>query len=542
MFKALFANVLGVYENSSLEIREKARIILIIDLILGGFLIIDAIILFFTLEDIGLLVAGILMVTCVIFVIAVFLLKKGRFIWASNINLVVAFIAIYLSLFIKPIDRITAVYESGFHLMFVLIECCLIGYTLYQPIVLTVASILANIGIYLYMPLAAGGDAMAGLANVISINTLMAVCGVFACLIFIVTRKIIRIAETEAGANKRRFQELQSIIVTSKEGFKVGEELMESTNEIINDIRNASGELKEIISEVVDMSTTLRESREATDRIGQSQASVKNNIAEQNSAILETSSSIDEMIASINNISRVSQEKKKVVSEFAGFAKEGEEQVTASNLSIEDVSNSSKNIIDLLKVILKISAKTNLLSMNAAIEAAHAGEYGKGFSVVASEIKKLAEDTNRNTKTISANVKKSVTDTEKAVDLNRKLGGFFQSIISGVNDTMETFDEIISGLSELAGGSTEITQSTVHLKELTATLIDSLDRMEEYVHGSGTVFGKFTGLFGRIENRIGRIDNTFEGVSGKLARFGSLGKRNIEQIQLLDTEIERLKA
>ncbi|MBN1412593.1 MAG: hypothetical protein JW969_17220 [Spirochaetales bacterium] len=510
------------------------------DLILISFCVVDTLFL----AGSGLtdpLIYLLMFVTAFVFFIALVVLKQGKFVWASNINIVMSFVAMNAGIWLSPTTQITELYKAGFFLSFVLIEACLIGYTLYQPLFLTIAGSIGIILVYIFIPPDPATTLDSSLNAMAPTLVLYAIAGAFACIIFNVMQKTVTIAEKESAENKRRFDELEAVVVTSKQGFRIGEQLLSFSEEIVKSVGEITGHLNSMKSEVENLSNGLQNSKDATDQINKAQESVKSNLSDQNSAVIETSSSMNEIISSIGNLSRVSQEKKNKMAELADMAKEGEDQINTSIQSIEEVARSSKSAMDLLKVIMNVSAKTNLLSMNAAIEAAHAEEFGKGFSVVASEIKKLAEETNQNTKVISGNIKKNLSDTEKAVDINKKVGDFFHEIIGGVSAIVVTLDEIITGLSELAGGSQEITHSTVHLKDITEDLNESLHVMGDFIANSSQVFGNIVNVFSQIRTEIEAIDGIASLISEKLSTFRELGRENISHIKMIDTEIERLK-
>ncbi|MEM7184728.1 MAG: methyl-accepting chemotaxis protein, partial [Spirochaetota bacterium] len=158
------------------------------------------------------------------------------------------------------------------------------------------------------------------------------------------------------------------------------------------------------------------------------------------------------------------------IDESYQFVKSGKNVVVHSENTMSSIKSSTKEINNILSIINEIADKTSLLSLNASIEAARAGEHGKGFSVVASEIAKLAESTTANTRQIE----KSIANTTTAVEAGGKgmdeLSSIFTEITSNTSTLREQSSHMQQSLNEQVNTAQIVSQGIIELMDLAAKL------------------------------------------------------------------------
>ncbi len=190
------------------------------------------------------------------------------------------------------------------------------------------------------------------------------------------------------------------------------------------------------------------------------QANVVSAAAEEVSKNIESvSASTDEMSVSIRSISRDASEASTVVANAVNV-------VNATRNTVEKLGVSSLEIDSVIKVITSIAEQTNLLALNATIEASRAGDAGKGFSVVANEVKELAKQTAKATEEIGHKISAIQTNTKEAVSaINQinvvisKISDISITIASAMEEQAATANEISRNISEIAKGGVEISQN-----------------------------------------------------------------------------------
>ncbi len=284
---------------------------------------------------------------------------------------------------------------------------------------------------------------------------------------------------TDARAAKRapRAKEMTAALpLLSRDMEMTGGALERTFDEFVRLVAGQSEGIGAIVSATEEQKTAVKNASAVIEETVRSLDSISTNIENQSAAVSQLSSTIEEMTASIKSIAAVGRKAGELAKNLSQKAHSGGTAVSGTIDAIQSVRGFSEQIAEIVTMITDIAGRTNLLSMNAAIEAAHAGDAGKGFAVVAGEIRKLAENATESAEQISRLVKSVVRTINEAFDTGAQAVDRFGEIREDVEQTKSVVTEISGATEEQTRGTDEILKATSSLVAVSEGMRDAVAR------------------------------------------------------------------
>ncbi len=307
-----------------------------------------------------------------------------------------------------------------------------------------------------------------------------------------------------------------------------------STEETSASVEEISSNLSAIGSQIEALNNNISDTAASIEEISRNIQSMDDRITDQSSMVEESSAAIIQMITSLGNVSRIAEGKRATTRALTEVAGKGKVHIGETAVAFKSVVNHINQIQEMASAINNIASQTNLLSMNAAIEAAHAGEAGRGFSVVAEEIRKLADSASLSSRSISQLIKDitgAIMETDRNVTTTTEA---FDEIAADVNDTVNAFTEIEHSVSELNTGGRQILEATNRINDITAGIRDG---SAEIKSSTGLMLQGST-LIREISRQV--RDGMDESLIGVREILGSM-EQMVEMTGELDTVVGQLK-
>ena len=334
---------------------------------------------------------------------------------------------------------------------------------------------------------------------------------------------------------------IRAVGANSESMEEIGNELASNMVETASAINEISANIEGVKQQAMTQAASVTETASTIEEIVRTIKQLNGSIEMQAESVSQSSASIEQMVANIASITKTLENTDSVIKKLALATGDGKETVVTANTVTQKIAEESGGLLEASSVIQHIASQTNLLAMNAAIEAAHAGEAGKGFAVVADEIRKLAEDSATQGKAITATLKVLSGEIETLSDSSKTAEEKFNAIFNLSEQVKSMSDRLTEAMREQENGSREVLTAIKDINMVTIEVSDGSAEMLKGGEGVAEEMQKLNDLTRIITDGMNEMAEGAVQINNAVQEVNEITQKNKQSIESLVTEVNKFK-
>ena len=321
----------------------------------------------------------------------------------------------------------------------------------------------------------------------------------------------------------------------------VGSDLSSNMEETAAAIRQIGGNVMNVKEKAITQSASVTETVATVEQINGKLNRLVQGIETQTENISESTAVITHMAENTVRISKTLEESNALIKTVYGQTKLGKDGARTANEVVTQIAERSEALLEASQVIQNIASQTNLLAMNAAIEAAHAGEAGKGFAVVADEIRKLAEESNTQGKQIGVVIKESTEIIGRLTEAGAQAEKTFIDVYESVSKISEKEDSIVQVMYEQETNGKQVLEAIKKINDVTAEVSSGSAEMLEGGNQIAVEMRKLADITRETTDSMNEIASGAEQITNAVEEVNEITQKNKVSIENLANEVGKFK-
>ena len=334
---------------------------------------------------------------------------------------------------------------------------------------------------------------------------------------------------------------IKQVGVNSNTMEEIGTELASNMTETASAVHQISANIDGVKQQAMTQAASVTETAATIEEIVRTIKQLNTSIETQAASVAQSSSSVEQMVANIASIGQTLGKTDEVIRNLTTATGDGKATLVTSNTVTQKIAEESGSLMEASSVIQHIASQTNLLAMNAAIEAAHAGEAGKGFAVVADEIRKLAEESSVQGKTITATLKTLSGEIETLSTSSKTVEEKFNAIFTLAEQVKEMSARLTEAMREQENGSKEVLIAIKSINTVTTEVQAGSEEMLTGGEGVAYEMQKLDGLTRVITESMNEMASGAVQINNAIQEVNEITQKNKRSIESLAEEVGKFK-
>lgn len=331
---------------------------------------------------------------------------------------------------------------------------------------------------------------------------------------------------------------ITSLIHESGSMQHVGDDLYNNMAETASAINEITANVESVKRQTVTQAGSVQKTGDVVNNIINKIQRLDREIEVQAKSVAHSAAAVEEMAANITSITQILEKNNELIKKMYAMTIDGKKGARMANSIVTQIAERSDSLLEASVIIQNIASQTNLLAMNAAIEAAHAGETGKGFAVVADEIRKLAEESNEQGKQIGGALKESIEIIRTMIVAGNGAEQTFDKVYELANQISEQEDFITRSMQEQLTANKDVLDSIKNINATTNTVKVNSSEMLSSSSDVASEMNTLDGLTQVITNSMDEMSAGAVQINNAIVEINSLVQQNRESIEILANKVK----